>query len=120
MSKKDLSVLKPKNLNLNNKTLLIYSDFKSQLEKFIKKKTFLVAVSGGSDSLALTALSNTYLNEKKNKVFFVLIDHGIRTNSAKEAKAVKILLKKRGINLNILKNKEKINKNIHSHAREIR
>ena len=120
MSKKDLSVLKPKNLNLNNKTLLIYSDFKSQLEKFIKKKTFLVAVSGGSDSLALTALSNTYLNEKKNKVFFVLIDHCIRTNSAKEAKAVKILLKKRGINLNILKNKEKINKNIQSHAREIR
>jgi len=120
MNKKDLSVLKLKNLNLNNKTLLIYFNFKSQLEKLIKKKTFLVAVSGGPDSLALTALSNIYLNEKKSKVFFVLIDHGIRTNSAKEAKAVKALLKKKGINLNILTNKEKINKNIQSHAREIR
>ena len=120
MSKKDLSVPKPKNLNLNNKTLLIYSDFKSQLEKFIKKKTFLVAVSGGPDSLALTALSHTYLNEKKSKVFFVLIDHRIRTNSSKEANTVKDLLKKKGINLTILRNKEKINKNIQSHAREIR
>ena len=120
MSKKDLSVLKLKNLNLNNKTSLIYSNFKSQLEKFIKKKTFLVAVSGGPDSLALTALSHNYLNEKKSKVFFVLIDHRIRTNSTKEANAVKALLKKKGINLTILRNKEKINKNIQSHAREVR
>jgi len=120
MSKKNLSVLKLKNLNLNNKTSLIYFNFKSQLEKITKKKPFLVAVSGGPDSLALSALSNTYLNEKKSKVFFVLIDHGIRKNSAKEAKAVKALLKKRGINLTILTNKEKINKNIQSHAREIR
>jgi len=120
MRKRDLSVLRPKNLNSNNKISLIYSNFKSQLEKYIKKKNFLVAVSGGPDSLALTALSNTYLEEKKSKVFFVLIDHGIRTNSAKEAKAVKVLLKKRGINLTILTNKEKINKNIQSQAREIR
>jgi len=120
MSKKDLSVLKLKILNLNNKTSLIYSNFKLQLEKFIKKNTFLVAVSGGPDSLALSALSHTYLSEKKNKVFFVLVDHGIRTNSSKEAKAVKNLLKKKRINLTILKNKEKINKNFQSHARKVR
>jgi tRNA(Ile)-lysidine synthase len=120
MSKKDLSVLKHSKLNLKDKISLIYFNFKSYLEKSIKKKNFLVAVSGGPDSLALTALSKIYLNEKKNKVFFVIIDHGIRLNSSKEAKAVAFLLKKKKINLIILKNKEKINKNIQSQARDVR
>ena len=120
MSKKDLSVLKNKKFNLDNKASLIYLNFKSHLKKIIKKKTFLVAVSGGPDSLALTALSKTYLNENKNKVFFVLIDHGIRLNSSKEAKSVKFILKKKKINLTILKNVEKINKNIQSNARIVR
>ncbi len=120
MSKKNSSVLKLKDLSLNNKTSLIYSNFRSQLDISIKKKTFLVAVSGGADSLALSALSQAYLIEKKNKVFFVLVDHAIRSNSSKEAQNVKNLLKKKGINLTILKNKKKINRNIQSHAREIR
>ena len=120
MSKKDLSVLEFKKLNLNNRAFLIYSNFKSYLEKTIKKKTFLVAVSGGSDSLALTAISKIYSKEKKNRVFFVLIDHGIRSNSSIEAQKVKSLLKKKNINLTILKNKEKIKKNIQSFARVVR
>jgi len=120
MSKKDLSVLKFKNLSLKNKTSLIYTNFKTYLEKYIKKKNFLVAVSGGPDSLALAALSKIYSNEKKNITFFVLIDHGIRSNSSKEAKAVKSLLKKKKINLVILKNKKKIDKNIQSEARDVR
>ena len=120
MSKKDLSVLKLKKLNLNNTAILNYFNFKSYLDKFIKKKTFLVAVSGGPDSLALTALSKIYSNEKKKKIFFVLVDHGIRANSSKEAKAVKSLLNKKKINLTILRNKEKINKNIQSQARAVR
>ena len=120
MSKKDLSVLKLKKFNLNIRSSLIYSNFKLYLEKSIKKKSFLIAVSGGPDSLALTALSKIYTNEKKNKVFFVLVDHGIRLNSSKEAKAVKSLLKKKKINLVVLSNKEKINKNIQRHAREVR
>jgi len=93
MSKKDLSVLKPKKLSLDSKFLSIYSNFKSYLKKTIKKKTFLVAVSGGPDSLALTLLSKTYSTEEGNKVFFVIVDHGIRTNSSKESEAVKLLLK---------------------------
>ncbi len=120
MSKKNLSVLKLKDLSLKNKTSLIYSNFKSQLDPYAKKNTFLVAVSGGPDSLALAALSHTYLKQKKTKFFFVLVDHGIRANSSKEAKNVKSLFKKKGINLTILKNKKKINKNFQSHAREIR
>ena len=120
MSKKDSSVLKLKDLTLKNKTSLIYSNFRSQLNTFIKNKPFLVAVSGGPDSLALSALSHTYLTEKKNKAFFVLVDHRIRASSSKEAQNVKNLLRKKGINLRILINKKKITKNIQSHAREIR
>jgi tRNA(Ile)-lysidine synthase len=120
MSKKDSSVLKLKDLFLNKKIFPIYSNFRSQLNSYIKKKNFLVAVSGGSDSLALSALSKAYSEEEKNKVFYVLVDHSIRSNSSKEALAVKNLLKKKGINLTILKNKKKINKNFQSQAREIR
>ena len=120
MSKKDSSVLKLKDLSSNNKTSLIYSNFKSQLNASIKKNTFLVAVSGGPDSLALSSLGHAYSIEKKIKVFFVLVDHGIRSDASKEAQNVKNLLKKKGINLTILKNKKKINKNVQSQAREIR
>ena len=120
MRKKDLSVLKLEKFNLNNKESLIYSDFKLCLDKSVKNKTFLVAVSGGPDSLALTALSKIYSKIQKSKVYFVLIDHGIRPNSSQEAEAVKLLLKKKKINLTILENKEKINKNIQSQAREVR
>ena len=120
MSKKDLSVRKPKKYILKNKASLIYLNFKSYLEKFIKKKNFLVAVSGGPDSLALTALSQIYSNELRKTIFFVLIDHGIRSNSLKEATAVKSLLKKKKINLIILKNKKIISKNTQSQARDVR
>jgi tRNA(Ile)-lysidine synthase len=120
MSKKDLSVLKHKKLSLDTSTSLIYFNFKQFLNKSIKKKNFLVAVSGGPDSLALAALSNAYKCEKKNKIFFVLIDHGIRSSSSREAKAVKSLLKNKQIKLTILKNKVKIKKNIQSQARDVR
>ncbi len=120
MNKKNSSALKHKDLSSNSKTSLIYFNFKSQLDTTIKNNIFLVAVSGGPDSLALSALSQAYLKEKKRKVFFVLVDHGIRASSSKEAQNVKNLLKKKKINLIILKNKKKINKNIQSSAREIR
>ena len=107
MSKKDSSVLKLKDLDLSNKKSLIYSNFRSQLDVFVKKNTFLVAVSGGPDSLALSALSHIYSIERRKKIFFVLVDHGIRKNSSKEAQNVKNLLKKKKINLIILKNKKK-------------
>ena len=120
MNKKDLSVLKPKNLFSNKKILNIYSNFRYQLNTSVKKNKFLVAVSGGPDSLALSVLSKIYSEEKKNKVFYTLVDHGIRINSSKEALAVKKLFKKRGMTLKILKNKKKINKNAQNHARIIR
>ena len=121
MSKKNSNVQNLKSILRNHKkSLEIYSEFNSNLKKTIKKDSFLVAVSGGGDSLALTALSELYKSENKNKVFFVLIDHGIRQNSKAEAEKVKKLLKKKGIALSILTNKKKINKDIQNLARKAR
>ena len=121
MSKKNSSVQPLKNVLLNDKLIFqIYSDFKFFLKNNIKKKSFVVAVSGGPDSLALAALSQIYGYENKNKIFFVHIDHGIRKNSKKEANSVKRLLKKKKISLQILSNNKKILKNIQSEARNVR
>ena len=120
MSKKNSNVLVSKHLLKNKKILNIYSIFKKNLEKNLKKKSFLVAVSGGPDSLALTALSKIYKKEKKTSVYFALVDHGIRKKSYKEAILVKKLLNKQKISLNIIKIKEKLKKNIQAQARKER
>ena len=120
MSKKNSSVLSLKTLiNKNKKITEIYQSFKKDLLS-LKKKSFVVAVSGGADSLALCALAKNLSNEKKIKIFYVLVDHGIRKNSSSEAKKVKELLKKQKIKLNILTNKKKFHSNIQGKAREIR
>ena len=49
-----------------------------------------------------------------------MVDHNIRKDSNKEARKVKDLLKKKIIFLNILFNKEKINRNIQAEARKLR
>ena len=121
MKKKNSNVLSLKNQVLNNKKIaIIYYNFKLILKNCINKNSFVIAVSGGPDSLALSALGKVYAQENKMKIFFVLIDHGIRKNSNNEAKLVKKLLKKKSISLNIVKNKKKINNNIQKKAREIR
>jgi tRNA(Ile)-lysidine synthase len=121
MSKKNSNVLSLENkLNKYNKFFEIYEYFSSELKKLIKKRSFLVAVSGGSDSLALAALSYIYSKKNSVKIFFVLVDHSIRKNSSIEAKLVKKLLKKEKITLVILKNKKKISKNIQKLARDAR
>ena len=119
MSKKNSSVILKEGFknykDLSNIFLIVSKKLNS-----LKKKKFLIAVSGGPDSLALAALSKAYSLKNKCKIFYVLVDHSLRKNSSIEAKSVKKLLKKNQINLNILKNKKIINKNIQSQAREIR
>jgi len=84
----------------------IYINFQKKLNRLNKKK-YLVAVSGGPDSLALVALSKAYTYYKKTNFYFVLVDHNIRKNSKKEAREVQNLLKRNKINLKILSNKKK-------------
>ena len=119
MSKKNSNVILKDGFKNYEELSHIYSLFKKKLNSF-KKKSFLIAVSGGPDSLALTALAKSYSYENKCKIYYVLVDHNLRKNSSREAKSVKRLLKKNQITLNILENKKLIKRNIQSEAREVR
>ena len=112
MSKKNSNVLSLRNILIKNiKAANLYYNFKKKLEKNIpKKKGFVVAVSGGADSLSLVAFSQLYEKEKKIKVFYALVDHNLRKESKSEANIVKKILKKQKISLNILTNKDEIKK----------
>ncbi len=121
MKRKDINALRLKNILTKDKKISdIYQKLKLILSEHRKKNLFVIAVSGGPDSMALAALSKVIMNEGKYKFFFVLVDHGIRKNSFQEATQVKRLLKKHNINLDILKNKKKIYKNIQKNARDLR
>ena len=119
MSKKNSSV-NLKNGFKNFKDLsIIFNKFREKLDSLNKKK-YLVAVSGGPDSLALSALTKAYNNFKKTEFHYILINHNIRKNSHQEGKKVKKLLKRNKINLKIILNKKKITKNIQAEARNAR
>ena len=119
MSKKNSSVNLKNKFKKFNDLSNIFQNFEKNLNKF-KTKKFLVAVSGGPDSLALTALTKLYSLENEKKFYYLLINHNIRTNSRSEANQVKNLLKKFRIKLEIIKNTKKITKNIQGEARKIR
>jgi len=104
--------MSPKNLNVSSKThkfllnqlkdkqtFQVYKKFEKDLKL---NEDFIVAVSGGPDSLALCFLSKIYSIKKHLKVKYLHIDHKLRNNSTKEAKFVKSLLKKLSANLEIL------------------
>ena len=123
MSLKNLSVSsKTHKFIINNlkdkKTFQIYKKFEKNLKI---KENFIVAVSGGPDSLALSFLSKVYSIKKSLKVTYFIVDHKLRKNSSKEAKFVKKLLKKLDCNLKILNwIGKKPKNNIQSIAREKR
>ena len=120
-----------KNLNVSSKThkllqkklkdkrtFKIYQKFEKDLDI---NENFIVAVSGGPDSLALSFLAKIYSIKKSLGVKYFIVDHKLRKNSTLEAKNVQKHLKKYSINLNILTwNGHKPKKNIQSIARDKR
>ena len=88
--------------HLNNEEFKkIYKNF----ELFLKKRkinSFVVSLSGGSDSLALTYFSKCFQILNNKKVYYAHIDHKIRKNSSKEAKDLKHLMNKFYIKCEIL------------------
>ena len=119
MSKKNSNV-NLKNGFKNYKDLSdIFINFRNKLDN-LNKKNYLVAVSGGPDSLALAALAKSYTYIRNIKIHYALVDHNIRKNSYQEAEKVKKILKKININLKIFKNKKKITQNIQAEARNMR
>ena len=123
--------MSPKNLNVSNKThrfllnklkdkrtLKIYKKFEKNLNI---KENFIVAVSGGPDSQALSYLAKIYSIKKLLNVKYFIVDHKLRKNSTLEANFVKRNLKKFSINLNILTwHGTKPKNNIQSTARKKR
>ena len=123
MSLKNLNVSKKTHKFLldklkDKKTLQIYKKFEKNLPN---KKKFIVAVSGGPDSLALSFLAKIYSIIKYIDIKYFIVDHRLRKNSKLEAKNVQKKLKNFSIKLNILTWKgKKPRKNIQSIAREKR
>jgi tRNA(Ile)-lysidine synthase len=123
MSPKNLNVLSKTHKFLFNRlkdkrTLQIYKKFENYLNI---NEDFVVAVSGGPDSLALSFLTKIYSIKNSLKVKYFIVDHKLRKNSTSEAKFVQKQLKKFSINLNILTwNGAKPKKNIQSIARNNR
>jgi len=102
----------------NKKIAQIYNKFERHLSI---DEDFIVAVSGGPDSLALSFLAKIYSIKKKLNVKYFIVDHNLRNNSALEAKNVQKQLKKFSINLGILSwHGIKPKKNIQSVARDKR
>ena len=105
--------------NLNHKRIKkIYQNFEKNIN--ISEK-FIVAVSGGPDSLALAFLSKIYSIKKKIDAKFFIVDHKLRKTSTKEAQKTQKILKTYLIDTKILTwfGKKPL-KNIQSKAREKR
>jgi len=99
----------------NNRINQIYKRFE---KSFNINENFGVAVSGGPDSLALAFLAKIYSIKRKLVPKFFIVDHKLRSESTKEAKVVKDLLKQILITPEILTWKgKKPSKNIQSLAR---
>jgi len=120
MNLKSLSVQNKKHKkilrHLNQKKISkIYNEFSSSLKV---KDNLAVAVSGGSDSLALAYLAKCYSLKNKIKVKYYIVNHMLRKEASLEAKIVKKVLKKINIQCTILKwNGKKPSKNIQATAR---
>ena len=123
MSLKNLSVRKKipkiyKSKLLNQKVNKIFKKF----EKSFKIDTnFIVAVSGGADSLALAFLTKVYSLKKNLNPRYFIVDHKLRKESTYEAHKVKRILKSLKINSQVLtwKGKKPVS-NIQSLARSKR
>ena len=124
MNQKNLNALTKIHKNLLNylkdqKINQIYKKFELCLDN--ESKNFIVAVSGGPDSLALAFFAKIYSIKFNLEAKFCVIDHGLRRESQKEAKIVKKKLNEKLINLEILRWKgKKPNKNIQAVARNKR
>ena len=102
-------------LKNSSATIKIHKLFKEKLKnKRIRKiykvfekslnidKGFVVAVSGGPDSLALSFLAKIYSIKNRLSSKFLIVDHKLRPESSKEAKLVKKILASHFIKSEIL------------------
>ena len=110
-----LSYLKNPSINKIYKEFINFNKFN------LGKSGFSVAISGGSDSLALAYFAKCFSISNNIKVKYYHVDHKLRKESFEEAKKLKYLLKDIDINCKILKwEGKKPRSNIQSQARKKR
>ena len=98
----------------------IYLKFEESLEKYNLSK-FSIAVSGGTDSMALTFLAKCHSIKKQIDYLYYTVDHKLRNASTNEATQTKQELKKFGIFCEILTwRNDKNFSNLQAKARENR
>ena len=123
MSLKNLSVRKKipniyKSKLLNQRVNQIFKKFQ---KSFNIDTNFIVAVSGGADSLALAFLTKAYALKRNLNPKYFIVDHKLRKQSTYEAHKVKRILKSLKINSQVLTWKgKKPMSNIQSLARSKR
>ena len=122
MSPKNLSATKiPSILKIklsNKKIIRLYNSFEKD---FDIKESFVIAVSGGPDSLALAYLTKIYSLKNNIRCKYFIVDHKLRKESTEEAKQVKKILNDLNIKSEILTwHGKKPTKNIQSLARKKR
>jgi tRNA(Ile)-lysidine synthase len=103
---------------------VIEKNFSKNMEKFFSIKDDIkiaVAVSGGSDSLALLYLTNAWMGSK-GEMAALIVDHGLRPESTLEAYEVSVQLNNDNIKHEILKweNFSTPSSNIQAKARNAR
>ena len=102
----------------NRKILNLFQLFE---KSFDIKRNFIVAVSGGPDSLALAFLSKLYSLKYNLNPRYIIIDHKLRKESNHEAKKIKEILQNFSIKSKIITWRgKKPNSNIQSIARKKR
>ena len=103
MSFKNLSVIKIpkilKNKLSDKKVIKLYNSFEKD---FDIKDSFVVAVSGGPDSLALSFLTKIYSIKNKVNCRYFIVDHKLRKESTNEARKIKKKLNNFNIKSEIL------------------
>ena len=120
MKRKDLTAVSLKLLE-NKKINYIYFRFREKILSLIGKEKFAIAVSGGSDSLALSVLAKLYSLENDNDFMALIIDHKLRKESADEAKQTYKNLTQNKIKAKILNYRgEKFSSNVQKKARDLR
>ena len=92
-----LSYLKNPSINKIYKEFINFNKFN------LGKSGFSVAISGGSDSLALAYFAKCFSISNNIKVKYYHVDHKLRKESFLEAKKLKNLLKGFDMSCNILK-----------------
>ena len=105
---------------------VISTKFNKKIDNFLDSLPYNpaalgVAVSGGSDSLSLLYLINSWSNKKNLKIVILTVDHNLRNGSADEAIYVGELCNKLGlIHKTLFWDHEDIKGNLSASAREAR